>query len=213
MRLLANPVILRMVLVFVLAASLFILGVWIMRRLRTGMVEDVSESTPRADNAPAFAVAAFHEVIQQLKDKEQELQRQRREANERASLSENLSAAVLTNLDTGVVVFNPAGLGQFANPAARDILGYAMVFGMHPRDLFRGVTALRSHDSQAAPGDIGEAMERALRDATVFRGLEADYATPAGDQRRIAITIAPALSSGGECYGAVCLMTLVGQSD
>jgi PAS domain-containing protein len=212
-KLLANPVILRMALLFVFAVAMFILGVWFMRRLRKEMVEDLSVSTPRADNAPAFAVATYHAVIQQLKEKEQELQRLRREAHERAALSENLSAAVLTNLDTGVVVFNPAGLGQFANPAARDMLGYATVSGMHPRDLFRGVTALRTRDPQAVPEGIAEALEGALRDATVFRGLEADYATPAGEQRRIAITIAPALGSGGECYGAVCLMTLVGRPE
>jgi PAS domain-containing protein len=212
-RLLANPVILRMALLFVFAASLVILGVWVMRRLRKEMVEDLNLPTPRADNAPAFAVATLHGVIQQLKEKEQELQRLRREAHERASVSENLSAAVLTNLETGVVVFNPAGLGQFANPAARDILGYATVSGMHPRDLFRGVTALRSRDPQANPSGMAEALERALRDAAVFRGLEADYATPAGDRRRLAITIAPALGNGGECYGAVCLMTLVGRPE
>jgi PAS domain-containing protein len=209
-RLLANPVIMRMVLLFIFVAAMFVLGVLLIRRLRKGMVEDLSVPTPRADNAPAFALATYHGVIQQLKDKEQELQRLRREAHERASMSENLSAAVLTNLDTGVVVFNPAGLGQFANPAARDILGYVMVSGMHPRDLFRGVTSLRSRDRQTPPEDIAEALERTLRDAAVFRGLEAEYATPAGERRRLAITIAPALGTDGECYGAVCLMTLVG---
>lgn len=212
MKLLANPVILRMALLFIFAASMFILGVWIMRRLRKEMVEDLSVPAPRADNAPAFALATYHGVIQQLKDKEQELQRLRQEAHERAAMSENLSAAVLTNLDTGVVVFNPAGLGQFANPAARDILGYAVISGMHPRDLFRGVTSLRSRDAQAAPEGIAEALEGALRDATIFRGLEAEYATPSGDRRRLAITVAPALGSGGECCGAVCLVTLVGQT-
>jgi PAS domain-containing protein len=207
-KLLANPVVLRMALLFVFAASMLILGVWFIRRLRKEMVEERSVPAPHVDNAPAFAVATLHGVIQQLKDKEQELQRLRREAHERASISENLTAAVLTNLDTGVVVVNRAGLGQFANPAARDILGYATVSGMHPRDLFRGVTGLRGRDQKVAPDGIAEAFERTLRGAAVFRGLEADYATPAGDQRRLAITIAPALGSGGECYGAVCLMTL-----
>ncbi len=211
MKLLANPVVLRMALLFVFAVSMLVLGVWFIRRLRKEMVEKRSVPAPRVDNAPAFAVATLHGVIQQLKDKEQELQRLRREAHERASISEILSAAVLTNLDTGVVVVNRAGLGQSANPAARAILGYSTVCGMHPRDLFRGVTALRGSDQQAAPGSIAEAFERTLRDAAVFRGLEAAYATPAGDQRRFAITIAPALDSGGECYGAVCLVTLVGQ--
>lgn len=208
MKLLANPVFVRMVVLFVFIAAMFIVGVLVMRRMRKGMVVDLSTPTPRADNAPAFTMAAFHSVLQHLKEKEQELQRLRREAQERASVSENVSAAVLTNLDTGVVVFNAAGLGRFANPAAREILGYATVSGMHPRDLFRGVRALRGNGNNG-PGGIAEALERALRDASVFRGLEADYATPSGEQRRIAVTVAPALGSSGQCYGAVCLVRLV----
>src|SRR5512147_104074 len=101
-KLLANPAFVRMVVLFVFIAAMFIVGVLVMRRMRKGMVVDLSTPTPRADNAPAFTMAAFHSVLQQLKEKEQELRRLRREAQERASLSENVSAAVLTNLDTGV---------------------------------------------------------------------------------------------------------------
>ena len=123
-----------------------------------------------------------------------------------------MSAAVLTNMDMGVVFVNRAGLGTFANPAARDILGYATVSGMHPRDLFRGVRMLRARGHQAAPNGIPEALERALRDAAFFRGLEADCTTPSGEQRRLAVTVAPALGNSGECYGAMCLMTLLVQT-
>jgi PAS domain-containing protein len=206
--LLANPVIVRMVLLFVLIAAMFTVGVIMIRRMRKETTVDLS-ARPRVDNAPGFTVAALHAVIQQLKEKEQESERLRREAQERASLSENVSAAVLTNLDTGVVVFNPAGLGQFANPAAREILGFATVSGMHPRDLFRGVNALRGN-GQPAPDGMVEALERTLRDAAVFRGLEADYATPYGEQHRLAVTVAPALGNGGQCYGAVCLVRVIG---
>lgn len=212
MKLLANPLMLRMALVLVVSASMFVLGVWFIRRLRTEMANTgLSAPAPRTDNAPAFTVATLHGVIQQLKDKEQELRRLREQARERASLSENLSAAILTNLETGVLVFNPAGLGQFANPAAREILGYSTVSGMHPRDLFRGVSALRAGNN-GAPSGMTEALQRALRDATVFRGLRADYATPKGELRKLAITIAPALGDGGQCYGAVCLLTALAQA-
>ncbi len=206
---LANPFVLRLVVLLVFVASVLIAGVWAIRRMRKQMAVKLGAEPPRADQAPAFAVATFQGVIQQLKEKEQELQRLRREAHERASLSENVSAAVLTNMDTGVVVVNRAGLGQFANPAAREMLGYATVSGMHPRDLFKGVTALRGRDHQEAPDGIAEALERALRDAAFFRGLQADYATPSGEPRKLAITVAPALGHAGECYGAVCLMTLL----
>ena len=206
MKLLANPVLVRMVLLLVFAASVFIVGVWFIRRLRKEMVADLSSPTPRVDNAPAFAVATLQSVIQQLKDKEEELQRLRQAEQERAAATQNIAAAVLTNLETGVVVFNAAGLAQQANPAAREILGYATISGMHARDLFRGISALRSRDGEA-PGALAEALSRALSDASVFRALDAEYATPAGQRRNLAITIAPALGAGGECYGAVCLVS------
>jgi PAS domain-containing protein len=205
-KLIANPVMVRIALLLVFVAAVFILGVWVIRRLRREMVAETSSPAPRADNAPAFAVATFQSVIRQLKDKEQELQRLRQAAQDRAYASENIAAAILTNLDTGVVLFNPAGLAQQANPAARALLGYATVSGMHARDLFRGVSALRSGDGKAAPAALAEALGRALRDAAVFRGLEAAYATPSGQRRNLSITIAPALGNGGECYGAVCLV-------
>jgi PAS domain-containing protein len=206
-RLVANPVMMRMALLLVFVISAFVMGVWFIVRIRKQVAVNLGAPTPRADNAPAFAVATFQGVIQQLKEKEQELQRLRQQAHDRASFSENMSAAALTNMDTGVVFVNRAGLGTFANPAAREMLGYATVSGMHPRDLFRGVTALRSPGNGAPPEGVAQALQHALQDASFFRGLEADYATPLGEQRKLSITVAPGLSNGGECYGAVCLLT------
>ncbi len=205
MKFFANPVMVKMVLLLVFTASLFILGVWLIRRMRKEVEADLSAPVPRVDNAPAFAMAAFQSVIQQLKEKEQELQRTRKEAHERASASENINAAVFTNLETGVVVFNAAGLAQQANPAAREMLGFATISGMHARDLFRGVAQLRGGDGNG-PQEMSQAIERAQRDASVFRRLELEYATPGGERRVLFATIAPALGNAGECYGAVCLV-------
>jgi PAS domain-containing protein len=197
----------RMAMLLVFVVVVFVTGVWFIVRMRKQMAVSLASPSPRAENAPGFAVATFQGVIQQLKEKEQELQRLRQEAHQRASFSENMSAAALTNMDTGVVFVNRAGLGTFANPAAREMLGYATVSGMHPRDLFRGVTSLRGRNGNAAPAGVAEALEHALHDAFFFRGLEADYATPSGEHRRLSITVAPGLGNGGECYGAVCLLT------
>lgn len=206
MRLLANPLIARMVLAFVVAASALILGVWLMRRLRKEMAADIGEPTPRAEREPAFAVATFQSVIRELKQKQEDLERLRQAALEHASVAENIAAAVLTNIDTGVVVFNAAGLAQQANPAAREILGYAMIAGMHARDLFRGAANLRTASGDDAPADMAEAVERVVRDAAHFRNLAADYASPAGRKQRVAITVAQVLGPGGACAGAVCLL-------
>lgn len=207
MNLLANPVLLRMIMLLLFAASAFVMGVWFIRRMRREMMADLSTPAPRVEREPAFVVATFNGVIQQLKESEQELHRLRQVAQGRASASENIAAAVLTNLETGVVVFSPAGLAQQANPAAREILGYATISGMHARHLFRGISSLRSSNGQAAPADVSEALERALHNASVFRGLVAEYATPSGVLRKLRMTIVPALGPAGECLGAVCLVT------
>ncbi len=197
----------RMVLVSFMAASMFAVGIWAMRRMRKEIATGVAAPQPRAESVSAFTVATFNGVIQQLKDKEQELRRMREQASDRASVSENISAAILTNLYTGVVVFNSAGLGQFANPAGREILGYSTLSGMHPRDLFRGVTALPENSQTPA-----EAVQRALHHARVSRGLRVEYATPKGEPRRLEMTVAPALGENGQCYGAVCLLKRVDEA-
>ena len=201
MSLLSNPLFLRMILVSFMAASVFAVGIWAMRRMRKQVASGAAAPGPRADHVAAFTVATFNGVIEQLKAKEHELRRMREQASDRASVSENISAAILTNLDTGVVVFNPSGLGQFANPAAREILGYSTLSGMHPRDLFRGVTAL----SQGAENPV-EAVQHALHHARMTRGLRVEYATPKGETRTLVMTIAPALGGNGQCYGVVCLI-------
>src|SRR5438874_1654163 len=58
-RLLTNPVVMRMALLLIFVASVFILGVWFMRRMREDVMVNLDPPTPRADAAPAFAMATF----------------------------------------------------------------------------------------------------------------------------------------------------------
>ena len=64
-------------------------------------------------------------MIQQLKQQKHELQTERQAERRRAKTSENISAAVLSNLSSGVMFFTPDGLVRQANAAARRILGFA----------------------------------------------------------------------------------------
>ncbi|MGI9102444.1 MAG: hypothetical protein ACR2IF_08345 [Terriglobales bacterium] len=205
MKLATNPVFLQMALLFVFAVAAFVLGVVFIRKLRKDMVPDLSSRTPRVENATAFATAALQAVLQQLKEKEQELNSVRQSQAERSASTESIHAAVLANLDTGVVLFSPVGLVQQANSAAREILGYASVSGLHARDLFRGVKTLTADVD--GPANMAEAAERAARQGSTFRGMVADYATPQGDARVLTITIAPAVTAAGECSGVICLVT------
>src|SRR6266496_1664196 len=102
MNLLANPLVVRTLLGFILALALLIVGVWLIRKSRPKPAEPEVERPVASSDAQGFAVEAYHGVIKRLKDQEQELQRLRHEASARASVSESLSAAVLSNLTSGV---------------------------------------------------------------------------------------------------------------
>ncbi len=201
----ANPLLLRMAIVFIAAVFLFLFAILLMRHLRRNLTGEAEEHRTSVDG-PEFQLAAYHGVIQQLKEKEQELQRIRQQATERATASQNLSDVVLSNLTSGVLVFNSAGTVRQANDAARQILGYATAFGMHARDLFLGVSELRRETGEPAPETLPEAVI-AARHGMAYRRLQADYVTPQGEKRVLGITLSPVRGSAGEAFGTACLIS------
>jgi PAS domain S-box-containing protein len=205
LRALQNPAVLAALTLFFVGMWAIVIGVYLMRRVRKELVTN-RDAAPRSES-PAFAMQTYNAVIQQLKEKETELQRLRQSAAERASASENISAAVLTNLASGVTLFNANGLVQQANPAAREILGYATASGLHARDLFRGAGTVRDEASEGESPTLPQVVDACLKSGQVFRRLEADYTTPAGDKRVLGITVSPVSSNTGERLGAACLIT------
>ncbi|MGE5114036.1 MAG: two-component system sensor histidine kinase NtrB [Acidobacteriaceae bacterium] len=206
--LLTNPVVLRAILTFVMAMAVLVLGVMFMRRMRHTMVEKPADRRATGEQS-GFALEAYHGVIQRLKEQEQELVRLRAEASARASATENMSAVVLTNLTSGVLLFNNMGTVQQANQAARTILGYASPLGLHARDIFRTVTALRLENGEQHSTGIAlvQAVQIAIGQGTPFRRMEADYKTPSGENRVLGITLSPVKGSSGEGLGAACLVS------
>ncbi len=206
--LLTNPVVLRAILTFILAMAMLVLGVMFIRRMRRSIVKEPSGRHVAGDET-AFAIEAYQGVIQRLKEQERELLRLRAEASSRASATENMSAVVLTNLTSGVLLFNNMGTVQQANHAARNILGYASPLGLHARDIFRTVTALRLENGETHSTGIAlmQAVQIAIGQGTPFRRMEADYKTPAGENRVLGITLSPVKGSVGEGLGAACLVS------
>ena len=204
-RLLTNPAFMGAVLLLIAGAAAFIIGVILIRKMRDEITRE-REVAPRADS-PAFAMQAYNAVIQQLKEKETELQRLRQSASDRASTTENISAAVITNLPSGVALFNAKGLVQQANPAAKEILGYATASGLHARDLFRGASRLRGEAYAQELGSLAAVVDASLKNGRVFRRLEAEYATPSGERRVLGVTVSPVSAATGERLGVACLIT------
>jgi signal transduction histidine kinase len=214
--LLHNPLLVKMVVGLAIFGFMFFLGLVLIKLARREITAspDTNKVRVSAENV-GFSLAAYEGVIRKLKSQEQELERLRRSERERASESASLSEAVLSNLGSGVVLFNTASIVRQANPAAKTLMGFASPFGLHARDLFRGVSAVRLPE-QPAGADVpaGEGatalvriVELCARGSKVFRRIEADYQSPAGEKRVLGITVSPVRSVSDESLGAACLLS------
>jgi PAS domain-containing protein len=142
----------------------------------------------------------YHAVIQQLKQQKHELHSLQVAERRRARTSENISAAVLANLSSGVLFFTPNGLVRQANASAKQILGFAAPTGMSASEIFREAELISS--SQTTYANLAEAVNAGLREKTRFQRLEARYRTPAGEERALDITISPVHAPDSEAPGA-----------
>jgi nitrogen fixation/metabolism regulation signal transduction histidine kinase len=202
-RLATNPIVLRMALVFVAAGFAFIVGLFLMRRMRRSFSEEGSfPDTPSVSES--FPLHTYHAVIQQLKQQKHELQSLRLVERRRAKTSENISAAVLSNLSSGVLFFTPNGLVRQANASAKQILGFASPAGMSAAEIFREAELISASDGAYA--SLAAAVNVSLREKTQFQRLEASYRTPAGEERTLDITVSSVHAPDSEVLGAACLI-------
>jgi nitrogen fixation/metabolism regulation signal transduction histidine kinase len=218
-RLLTNPVLLRALAVLFAATFAFLLGLAFIRRLRQRISEEADLSSGPSPSPEAMPLHLYNTVIQQLKQQKHELHLQSQAEQHRARVTETFSQAVLSNLSSGVLVFGSNGLVKTANPAAKEILGFASPTGMSAEEVFRGASVRQrsSGGSQAGSGIVpGETADEPIRlaeevDAVLHSGskrrqVEADYRTPAGEPRFVAITVSPVPATDGGLLGAACLI-------
>jgi nitrogen fixation/metabolism regulation signal transduction histidine kinase len=202
-----------MVVVFVAAGFAFVVGLLLMRRMRRSITEEVSFSdTPSASES--FPLHTYHAVIQQLKQQKHELLSLQLLERRRAKTSENISAAVFSNLSSGVLFFTQNGLVRQANASAKQILGFASPAGMSAGEIFRDAELIS--ESDGAYTNLAGAVNFALREKTSIHRIEARYRTPAGAEHILDITVssvhAPdsetpgAASPGVACLGVACLI-------
>ncbi|MFZ0321282.1 MAG: PAS domain-containing protein [Candidatus Sulfotelmatobacter sp.] len=212
-RLFANPLVLRAMLILVAAGCAFVFAIWLMRRVRRSIVAEADLDSGTPPTLEALPVHLYNTVIQQLKQQKHELQVQTLSEQRRARTTENFSQAVLSNLPSGVLVFGLNGLVKQANPAAKEILGFRSLSGMSAEDIFREA-AVRSADSSAVYADgltnfpirVAEEVHAVLREGSKHRQLEADYTAPAGKKLRIAVTVSAVPAVDGSLLGVACLI-------
>jgi PAS domain-containing protein len=206
-KLLVNPMLLRMGILFVLAVAAFFVGVIIIRRLRTNLVEETHELSQAPIASEGLPVHAFQAVIQQLKQEKHALSAQQLAERRRAKASDTLSATVLANLSCGVLFFNTSGLVRQANAAARKFLGFASPVGLSIDDLFRNAS-VRDESGRTQPEmTVRQALASALTGETTIRGLLTDYGTRDGEKLLLELTASPVLADDASLLGTTIVLT------
>jgi nitrogen fixation/metabolism regulation signal transduction histidine kinase len=177
-----------------------VIAVVLVRRMRRNFTED---AFPLEDETSLseFPLRTYSAVIQDLKQQKHELLSAQQEERRRAKALENVSAAVLANLLSGVLFLNSNGSIRNANAAARNILGFASPVGMGGAEVFRNATVIGS------PGESLAAAVQASVRAQTPRNMQAEYVTPTGEPRRLEVTVTSVRSGSGELMGGACLIT------
>jgi len=213
-KVLSTPVILHGAIVLLLAGGAFAFAIWLIRSLRRSIAEEANFDSTPTPTLESLPLHLYNTVIQQLKQQKHELQVQTLAEQRRARTTENFSQAVLSNLSSGVLVFGSNGLVKQANPAAKDILGFHSPLGMSAEDIFRAAavcpavpSGVYSDGLSDSPVRLAEEVLVVLREGSKCRQIEADYTTPNGENRHIAVIISPVPGADGSLLGAACLIT------
>jgi PAS domain S-box-containing protein len=200
-KLLANPLFVRMAVVLGAAIVAFVVGIIAFRILRRRIVEDEVFADNLETEAAPFAYSA---VIQELKQQKFQLQHEQQEQQRRRKTSEHVSAAVIANLPCGILFISPNGLVRQANAAAKRILGYASPLGMNVDEVFREAKAIRESGTSVKAADV---LRNTLHNEIPRGDLEFCYDTPSGYSRWLKLASIPLRTPTGQSLGIACVVT------
>lgn len=206
-RILHNPILLRMIIVAVAAGFAFVLAIVLFRWIRRS-VSEVPEITRVSEQSSnnAFMVAAYDGVIRTLREQEKEMKAQREAERDQAASAQQISEALLAGVDVGVVFFDRRGIVRHTNPALRSILGYASPLGFHIRDLLRGFGEPAPEESNA-DNEMVAALLQAVQEGKPLSACEAGYRSPSGGACRLRVSAQPVKSKAGQLLGMACVVS------
>jgi PAS domain-containing protein len=205
--LLINPMILRMGLLLLAAGTAFLVGLFMIRRLRKSLAAEAESVNCAPLATEGLPVHAYHAVIQQLKQQKHELAAQHLSERRKAKASDSLSSTILSNLSCGVLFLNTSGLVRQANPAARKLLGFASPVGLHSSDLLRAATLRPAKDGRACEASVEQALAPALTGKDAVRGLLVNYVTRDGENHILEITASPVTAEDASLMGTTLVFT------
>lgn len=201
MRLLANPLFMRMAFGVALATGAFFLAIVAMRFLRRHLIEDEPASN---DLEKDGALYPFSAVIQQLKQQKFALQHEQHEQQRKAKNTEHVTAAVIAGLPCGVLFIGANGLVRQANTAAKQILGFASPVGMSAEEIFREAKSVAEVGTWLKASDL---IKNALRGQAHSGDVEFLYETPSGAARSLKLVTLPLRTSTGDSLGIAAIIS------
>jgi PAS domain-containing protein len=204
-KLLLNPMVLRLGMLLLITIAAFVVGAIAIRRTRKSLVGETDSFAQSPLAAEGLPIHSYHAVIQQLKQQKHELTALQLAARRKAKASDTLSATVLANLSCGVLFFNASGLVRQANSMARQLLGFASPVGMRASELFRTAT-LRGSSADGA-SNVEQSVAPAVRGESVVSGLVLDYIDPEGIRRVLDLTVSPVLAEDASIMGTTFVLT------
>ena len=197
MRFLSNPVFLHVAAILFFSSFAFLLGIVLMRMLRKRIQEEADISS-EAHTLESLPLHVYNTVIHQLKQQQDELKAQSQADLQRSRAAERFADAVISNLSCGVLSVGKNGLVKSSNPAAKQILGFASPAGMGVKDIFRDATISGDPSTDGiGPGFVSEEIDKVLQSSGARREIQAEYRTPAGDNRSLLIRFVPVLAPDG----------------
>ena len=154
-----------------------------------------SDASPGVDNSAAFMTASMQGVIRKLREQEKELERLHRVEKERAEHTARLSEEVTRNMPAGFLMVNAQGIIASSNPAAEQTLG------------IRGLGYRRYSEVLGESSELTQLVGQCLAEGKIFRREQVDHKTPAGETRRLGVTISPVRRANEKINGAICLLS------
>ena len=201
MKLLTNPIFLKMALLLFASGFAVAMAWFMMRRVRRSL-SDSEEIPSVAGNASQLPLHTYHAVIQELKQQKHEISTLRDAESRRARSSENISASILSNLSSGVIFFGPNGLIRQANQAAKSILGMASLTGMNAEELFRRTVIIGGSGETT----LADKIALALGEGRPLQGLQVEHRTPAGERKVLEVTASRVPAADGTALGVALLI-------
>ena len=175
---------------------------WTLRPLRllaatAGAGEDADTAEYEKQDDTGFVIETYRGMIDELKDKEQELRRLRELERHRANELQDLNASIIDSMVSGVLVLDLSGRIRSMNEVAREVLGLG-----EGRALGRPVA-----DVLARVPELNARLADCLEHGRVIRRDDLRLNLPGAGRRDVGLTVSPLKDRDGQRTGALCLVT------